>query len=306
MNPTSSRRIEIATAGTTSTVNASVLVAGDWRHQEFASIRSLIQRTSHFADLVGAREALLERQLDPGWIVIFESRPGQFSASDVESLVQAAPMAKPIACLGGWNEGETRTGSPWPGVHRIYWHQFEYRFGAILNGEQDQAIASPEFNRTWLTVDETIVRDGQRRLDRDQLAPNRVVLNGRDGLHDSKGLIAIRAVDATTFESFADTCQKFGYAAAWLPAMKSNGATLPRRIEAILWFGDLTSATEVGRLAELHQEAGATPIIAMTHFPRKRDVEVAEAHGAAKVVSLPCWDDDVRQAIASVKSRTHS
>ncbi len=59
----------------------------------------------------------------PELIVVGQVRPGQISSAEVEQIHREAPLARLVALLGEWCEGETRTGAPWPGVPRVYWHQ---------------------------------------------------------------------------------------------------------------------------------------------------------------------------------------
>ena len=59
----------------------------------------------------------------PHGIVLAQAYPGQFSPVAIDRLRNLAPLARLIAILGSWCEGEPRSGHPLPGVIRIYWHQ---------------------------------------------------------------------------------------------------------------------------------------------------------------------------------------
>jgi hypothetical protein len=77
----------------------------------------------------------------PDWIILAQQRPGEFRPCDVERLMARFPLAACIGLLGSWCEGETRTGRPLPGVHRIFWHQWQPRLERFLGG---QAPDSPQ------------------------------------------------------------------------------------------------------------------------------------------------------------------
>ena len=55
------------------------------------------------------------------------SRPGGRSAA------APGPLARIVGLLGSWCEGEVRSGRPWPGAMRIYWHQWPGRWHAELD-----------------------------------------------------------------------------------------------------------------------------------------------------------------------------
>ena len=48
----------------------------------------------------------------PAAILFVQSRPGQFAQCDIERLHALAPLARLVALLGPWCEGEARSGHP--------------------------------------------------------------------------------------------------------------------------------------------------------------------------------------------------
>ena len=107
-----------------------VLLIGDEHHPEFrAATDWLREHTELIVAATGddARGELARRRgvddgppLEPDVMVVAQSRPGQFAAQDLEQLLGLAPLARLVALLGSWCEGETRTGHPWPGVMRLF------------------------------------------------------------------------------------------------------------------------------------------------------------------------------------------
>jgi len=109
----------------------TVLLIGDTSRAEFQEARATLAATSQ---LVEARDtatagALLARgQVVPELIVLAQAYPGQFSEAEVKRLWRLAPLGRVIGLLGSWCEGESRSGRPWPGGIRLYWHQWPARW----------------------------------------------------------------------------------------------------------------------------------------------------------------------------------
>jgi hypothetical protein len=103
---------------------------GDWKQPEFASAIEYLRREAKLANsasrITGSKGGRL-RPIDPDLILLVASRPSRFSAAEVESLQRRFPQTRLVALLGSWCEGEIRSGHPWPGVTRIYAHQWQAR-----------------------------------------------------------------------------------------------------------------------------------------------------------------------------------
>jgi len=254
--------------------NLSVLLIGRHDQAEFRdAVRSMAAQTDLLlAPTVESAIELVGRdEVPPDVIVVVQSHPGQHSHEQIDRLRRSAPLTPMIALLGSWCEGEARSGRPWPGVPRIYWHQWRAR-------------CEPELKRftaghcpTWglpltSTPDEWIDYVSHGPLPRRQ------------------GLIAIRARHAATYEALADACRAVGYSTVWLRPghdVQLTGAT------AVLWDDaccERPQAVEIARLAEAVRPA---PMIALLHFPRVQDHDRALAAGAAGVVSKPFLLDDL-------------
>ena len=96
-----------------------VWMLGDWEQAEFAPAVTYLRSNVNLSLTPSAN--------DPDLILVVASRPGRFSTAEVETLHRRAPLAKLVALLGSWCEGEVRSGHPWPGVTRIYAHQWQAR-----------------------------------------------------------------------------------------------------------------------------------------------------------------------------------
>src|SRR5687768_80886 len=112
-----------------------VLFVGDSSHVEF---REPVAWLREYFDLtissgLDVAVAQLANENDPPDVIVLASaRPGLFSQQDVVTLLRRAPLARFVGLMGGWCEGELRTGQPWRGVTRVYWHQFVPRLAEEL------------------------------------------------------------------------------------------------------------------------------------------------------------------------------
>ena len=106
------------------------MLLGDADRREFCEARDRLTALGRVRRAGGVEEAaaILAGGGPPvDVIVIAQARPGEFSHDNVQRLRQIAPLARIVALLGSWCEGESRSGKPWPGVVRTYWHQWPAR-----------------------------------------------------------------------------------------------------------------------------------------------------------------------------------
>ena len=113
----------------------SILLLGDTDCAEFRDPRQCLDQWGtvyRFADVAAATAALDGAEVVPDVIVVAQAFPGQFSHQAMEAVRRRAPLARLVGLMGSWCEGEMRSGSPWPGVVRTYWHQWTARSGREL------------------------------------------------------------------------------------------------------------------------------------------------------------------------------
>jgi CheY-like chemotaxis protein len=247
-----------------------VWMLGDWEEAEFApAVAYLRQKTSLLlADVRGtgvfgvddfARQNISDakdsRPRDPDLILLVASRPGRFSTAEVESLHRRAPLARLVALLGSWCEGELRSGHPWPGVTRIYAHQWQARL--------------PRELETWQPRTAT-------EIDR--------LLNSRPAIKPQRQLIGIAAAQRTMFDALAAACRSFGQDAVWLPP---NLPPPTQRVDAILYDVTFDLPDELARLSELREQLHHPPALLLHNCPRQSDLEQAAHAGASSILAKP-------------------
>src|SRR4051812_25178310 len=92
----------------------AVQLIGEVDHPDFREAVGLLRSNAQFA-LADA---------SPELIVVAQTRPDLICSDELNQLRRATPLARIVALLGSWCEGETRTGRPCPGVRRLYWYEF--------------------------------------------------------------------------------------------------------------------------------------------------------------------------------------
>ncbi len=263
----------------------SILLVGDTDWAEFREARAVLRDLGEVTaapDVDRAAALLAEGQPAADVIVMVQAFPGQFSAEAVDRLRRAAPLARVVALLGSWCEGETRSGRPWPAAIRVYWHQWGPRASQELTRLRDGGYSS------WglpLTAGEE----------------ERFLAVGRQPLGRREGLIVIHTGSFDVQDWMSAACRRSGYSTVWLrPGRRGrvDGA------KAVLFDA---SDCRGGELDELKRTADAfrpAPTLALMHFPRVEDREQVLAAGAAAVLSKPLLLEDlfweIDRAVGSV------
>lgn len=272
-------------------VPISVLWVGDQRRAEFAAAWSSLAAHAVVCPAADSRAAqrLLASQdgsdelTPPDLVVVAQTYPGQNSAADIDSLRQLVPLSPVVALLGSWCEGESRSGQPWAGAERVYWHQWGPRFElelARLAGGQP-----PQWSLPATTSDE------ERLL---AVAPQ----SGLGG----QGVVAIRARSRDVAQLLADACRRRGYA----PIVVS-GPPHETRLQgavAAVWEGDDCLDDAVREITQLCSAIAPAPVVALLSFPRVDDVRLAVAAGAAVVMSKPLRVDELLSQLERLSRRT--
>nr|NIL96717.1 hypothetical protein [Planctomycetales bacterium]NIP68851.1 hypothetical protein [Planctomycetales bacterium] len=105
----------------------TALLIGDFGRQEFSEAAETIARAGKVAmvdTLADALQRIDGGQFQPDLIVLACAWPGQFDHAQLYALRRRLPLARFLSVLGSWCEGETRSGDPWPGMLRTYWHHW--------------------------------------------------------------------------------------------------------------------------------------------------------------------------------------
>lgn len=263
---------------------ARVLLTGDFQRPEFQAAVTWLRATANVdscADLREATEHLGQMNSDPHLLIVSQSYPDQFSARQIEQLHRHAPLARIIALLGSWCEGEARSGRPWPGVMRLYWHQFESRLSPLVD-------EYPDF--------QTIANLPRTASNSEQLDRGHIPYSGQ-----YRGLVAVRTSIYTDYEAIGESLSQIGYSNVWLNNV--GWRDLPHAT-AIVWDCSYWDGSNPAQLAELSRLCNAAPVIALMNFPRHHDVVHLREAGVSAIVSRPFLIDDLQYQIDRVASIT--
>jgi hypothetical protein len=254
-------RLESASA------TVEVLLIGErlpTNEQAIAAADSLC-RLTRVSDVARALATLQSGTLLPALIVVAQNWPGQVSASDIDRLQAAAPLARICGLLGSWCEGEARSGKPWPGAIRCYWHQWPARF--------HREIAAMVAGRSSVWSLPPTASAEEQLLSAVPLCPPK-----------QHGLLAIIAENAETAATLADSAQMRGYETVALRSPR--GAQISGAVAA-LWDARAELVASPALVSEILAAVEGAPLIALVSFPRADVVARAKAAGVSAIVSKP-------------------
>ncbi len=260
-----------------------VLISGDYWHHEFQGIvaRFLTPVTLTPIDRL---EPMLDQSFD--LIVLAQSRPDQVSAELVEKIQANQPTTPVVALLGSWCEGGMRSDVPWPGVRRIYWHQWAGRFEQFAQQLAADGITLWHQPRTASDADDTLICS-----EKDQESTREI-------------LVAISAADQTQFEYLRDVLDSFGWSSCWAERATFDPETVDL-VSAVCIDANSFSEALLNRIEWLQSKLPDAPSSLVLNFPRSQDVAAAAQQGIHDVVSKPFQPNDLRHAIeSSIKRRS--
>jgi DNA-binding NarL/FixJ family response regulator len=256
----------------------SILLVGDTLRAEFRRAREVLEALGHVRHAPSADEAAAELASGP-WtpdvIVVAQAYPGQFSPAALDGLRRRAPLARVVALLGSWCEGEMRSGRPSPGVIRLYWHQGPARcqrqLRRILEG-----------------------RDSTWDLPATATEEERLLAAAKTPWPRRQGLVAIATRRSEMEAVLAAICRACGYATVWL--REPQAARVEGAAAAIFDAAD-GGQEELDQVRRLSAALAPAPLVVLMDFPRIDDVARLHSAGAAALLAKPLHVDDLVWAL---------
>ena len=245
----------------------SVLLVGDSEHGDFTEALDWLKQHCDVQSVAAIHEAgtLLSRMAAPHVVLFAQSRPGQFAQADVETLHARSPLSRLVVLLGSWCEGEMRTGKPWAGVVRIYWHQWAARM-------------IPELTPGPIGI------GGVWRLPRTASGTEQLAHTAEGAWRQGQGLVAIHARLFCDYQALSDACLAGGYSSTWDHPYCPSFAGGTAAVLCNLLGGDPDEAAQVAVLARRYAPA---PVIALLDFLRSDDLHRMLDAGAAAALAKP-------------------
>lgn len=194
------------------------------------------------------------------WVVFLSPRPESLERATIERWQQWLPLARLVVVLGSWCEGETRTGRPWPGVSRIYWHQILPRLIVPLADSHDG--------------------DVEARLPRTATEVERIeaTLAGHESRVLADRRIAVWSPTRIGWEAVADAIRASGgEPIRWTHTTEQ----LPESIDAVVLDlpGSFDASDELWRNPAW--QAREVPALAIVGFPRWEDHQASQQRGVS-------------------------
>jgi hypothetical protein len=243
----------------------AVWIVGDWLHTDFAAAVASLKEKTRCCLFDSPSQAITGDSPAPHSILLVQSRPGQISLSAVEQLHVAAPLARLVALLGPWCEGELRSGQPWPGVVRVPWRTWQTRLVVELGLDETNGAVARRLPRTASETD---------RLERTLQLQKQTAING------TNALICTDRKDR--FESIADALHALG--------LKTHCQSPANSDADVVIFDGWDHITDLPPTPKTRK-------VLLLDFPRPEDHPRASAIGIDAVIALPLLLTDLAIAI---------
>ena len=269
------------------TQTPKILLVGDYWHSDF---QTLIANVACATTLVPTEQLSDEHLADSSFdlVALAAARRDQFSHAWVESLRGKLAPIPLIALLGTWCEGEQRSGEPWPGVPRVYWHQWQGRIDFFLHQISSGGISNWQLPATANQVDCVVSHSAENMFSSDE----------------RKLTVGISAISDMHHQMVADASLAFAAEPLWIERHQSdNFADEP--LSVIVVDGDSWDQDLQARINWLRNDLKIdSPIVLLLNFPRPSDLPGLHYTGITEVVSKPFQLSDFELAIKRAVNAT--
>jgi hypothetical protein len=247
-------------------------------HPDFRDAVALLRSTARFD---------LGESAPPELVVIAQSRPNEFPRGELEAIQRRWPLAGIISIAGTWCEGELRTGKPWPGIRRLYWHEFPAWW------QQQLAMRSDGRCPEWLRPTVDLFRASTVSISHGDIQPPIGSLASPLNAGHRTGLIVLCTQYFSTADMLADVFSRAGFATIW--QRPGQPSPLVRGCTAAVWDGGQLDDEEACDLRQFsHRFArDSTPVVALLDYPRRDRADLARQLGASAVLGKPWINRDL-------------
>lgn len=260
----------------------TVAVIGNPAVSEFQPALEVLRRygvLAHFAHPAEVSTAPIGEP-PPELVVVLQSRPDEFAWSEIARLLQTWPLARLVTVLSSWFEGEIRSGDPWPGAVRLYWHHAASRLERELQRQAENALSSWQLPVTATPAE-------------------RVLAMADAPLPAWRGEVVVYSPDPLMSDWLARACRLAGATATiW-----SDCQPPATQADAAVWDSGRDNDRLTADLCDFVGTLPGVPTVAVLNFPRSEDRERALACGAAEVVSKPLDVEDLLWALGRAAER---
>ena len=243
-------------------------MTGDFRHPEFSGILETLGRSARFIEW----SQILQGDIHSvDFLLIGQTRRGQFSQDSIYQVVSKFPLAQKMVVTGSWCEGETRSGHPLEGIHRIPLKDVSFELDRLF-------VEFSETGTTWLSRPVTETRA-------DYLAATTNAPEACGPLN-----IAIHSLTPDSFQTISGFCRKRG----WDVARPDTTTRFDLVIVECCY--SVTEAISVVQL--LNTNNSSVPALIICGFPRRQDHEkLASCLAIFELVGKPFDNGLLDQAV---------
>ncbi len=259
--------------------SCKVIVTGDYGHRDFAVMHRAAPGDVSFQSF----ERVTTMSTAPDLIAVAQARRGQFSQAEINHLRTRFPLVPIVIVLGSLCEGETLSGQPQKGVHRVYWHKWPFAFEKFCWQTAQNGLSD------WHQP--VTVSRADRLLNENSELTQLTVPNG------TNPSMIVSSADRSGFELVCDVCTPLGWQISWIEADQA-AITKP---SVVLVINALYELEMVGsRATQIRQRMGDIPVIVLAGFSRYQDVELlSKSLPSCKVVSKPFDNAELVHAICA-------
>jgi CheY-like chemotaxis protein len=260
-----------------------ILVTGEYWHEDFSGLISSSSALITLCPVEKIQQMTGAENFD--LIVVAQGRREVIDSETVEHLQSVFATTPLVALLGTWCEGEVRSGTPWPGIPRVYWHQWEGRFEQFL-----QCLDADEIHSWQLPATAT--------------AADRIAAPGPHfGDENFEGIVAVSAWTKTQYAMIEDALTAFGAQCSWVERATWDG-TAKSLVKAVVLDDDSMTSDLETRVKWVLSTFGQVPLVLTLGFPRKDEIEALKELGVKAVVSKPFKLGDLKQALMLATNST--
>ena len=253
-------------------------LAGDWQHADFADALAWLQSEARCRTFAAASASEVGVPGPPRAVVLAQSRPGQITMGEVERWHAVAPLARLVALLGPWCEGEGRTGQPWPGVVRVPWRSWQARLPRAV-GLGSVGLAAETTRSGWQP--------------RTATEWERIVGSVQDAKSlRFRGRVQIHTGSLATFRGWEGILEPMGLKSTWI----SSGEDAAAGAEIAIFDG-WQSVSRSDRAGE--GSAGRSRVLVLD-WPRPEDASLASSLGFYAVLAQPLLFGDLVSVLSKL------
>ncbi len=254
----------------------NVLVTGDLQNWEFSQLLSAPLSDCHVVQR-DWQTVLDDRDVEFDFIVVAQARRGSFAEADIERLCRQFPLAQRVLVIASWCEGETRSGEPLHGLHRIYIRDWAQAFARLL---------------------EAYSAKGTTRLSRPVTESRSDYLYAVPQIPHASGPlnIAAQTVSPDCFDTISEFCKLRKWTLQRLDSCTKCDLVMVECYRSI---------EETQRAKPMIQSLGDVPLVVICGFPRAQDKQYLDANfTAAHLLGKPFDNGMLENAILQLASQS--